>query len=56
MSDSRVDTMRATILLVEDEAEVREMVSRVLSREGFDMLTAGDAPQGHERIAQQVPD
>ncbi len=56
MSDNRINAMRATILLVEDEAEVREMVSRVLSREGFDMLTAGDAPEGHERIAQQVPD
>jgi two-component system phosphate regulon response regulator PhoB len=48
--------MQATILLVEDEAEVREMVSRVLSREGFDMLTAGDAPEGHQRISEQVPD
>jgi len=48
--------MQATILLVEDEAEVREMVSRVLSREGFDMLTAADAPEGHQRISERVPD
>ncbi|MDZ7747872.1 MAG: phosphate regulon transcriptional regulator PhoB [Halofilum sp. (in: g-proteobacteria)] len=48
--------MQATILLVEDEAEVREMVSRVLSREGFDMMTAADAPEGQQRISEQVPD
>lgn len=48
--------VRATILLVEDEAEVREMVSRVLAREGFDMLTAADATEGSRRIAERVPD
>lgn len=48
--------MRATILLVEDEAEVREMVSRVLAREGFDMITAADGSEGQQRIAEQVPD
>jgi len=48
--------MQATILLVEDEAEVREMVTRVLSREGFDMLSAADAPEGWRRIAERVPD
>lgn len=48
--------MQATILLVEDEPEVREMVSRVLSRDGFDMLTAADAAEGYQRISEQVPD
>jgi len=48
--------MQATILLVEDESEVREMVTRVLSREGFDMLSAADAPEGWRRIAERVPD
>ncbi|MDX1606207.1 MAG: response regulator, partial [Candidatus Competibacterales bacterium] len=48
--------MQATILLVEDEAEVREMVGRVLSREGFDMVTAADAPEGRLRISEKVPD
>lgn len=48
--------MQATILVVEDEPEVREMVSRVLSREGFDMLAAGDAAEGYRRIAERVPD
>jgi len=48
--------MQATILLVEDETEVREMVTRVLSREGFDMLSAADAPEGWRRIAERVPD
>ena len=48
--------MQATILLVEDEPEVREMVSRTLSREGFHMVTAVDAADGHQRISEQVPD
>lgn len=48
--------MQATILLVEDEAEVREMVSRVLAREGFEMLTAADAREGRLRLSEKVPD
>lgn len=48
--------MQATILLLEDEAEVREMVSRVLSREGFEMLTAADAAEARLRISEKVPD
>ena len=48
--------MQATILLVEDEPEIQDMVSRVLSREGFHLLTAGDAAEGYQRIAEQVPD
>lgn len=48
--------MRATILLVEDEPEVREMVSRFLSRDGFDMMTAADADEGYRRIAERVPE
>ena len=48
--------MQATILLVEDEAEVREMVNRTLAREGFDMVTAADAAEGQQRIAERVPD
>ncbi len=48
--------MQATILVVEDESEIREMISRVLSREGFEVFTAGDATEGHQRIAERVPD
>lgn len=48
--------MRATILFVEDEPEVREMVTRVFAREGFDMLTAADAAEARQRISEMVPD
>lgn len=48
--------MQATILLVEDEAEIRDMISRVLAREGFEVFTAADAAEGHRRIAERVPD
>jgi CheY-like chemotaxis protein len=43
-----------TVLLVEDEAGVRELVKRMLARYGYDVLSAGDATealaieQGHE--------
>jgi two-component system phosphate regulon response regulator PhoB len=48
--------MQATILLVEDEPEIQEMVSRVLAREGFDVQLAGDSSEAHQRLAEQVPD
>jgi two-component system phosphate regulon response regulator PhoB len=32
------------------------MVHRVLARDGFDMQTAADAAQGHQRIAERVPE
>ncbi len=48
--------MQASILLVEDEPEIQEMVSRVLAREGFDVQLAGDASEAHHRLAEQVPD
>lgn len=48
--------MQATILLVEDEPEIQEMISRVLAREGFDVQLAGDSHEAHQRLAEQVPD
>ncbi len=48
--------MQATILLVEDEPEIQDMISRVLAREGFDVQLAGDSNEAHQRLAEQVPD
>jgi nitrogen-specific signal transduction histidine kinase len=50
-ADDRTADVAARILLVEDEASVRDLVSRILAAAGHHVLAAGD---GHEalRIAQ----
>ncbi len=44
------------ILLVEDEAAIREMVIMALERAGFDVREAGDAQQAERRLADGLPD
>jgi len=39
---------RRRILVIDDEEGIRDMLSEVLSREGFDVLAAGDGKQGVE--------
>ncbi|MCG5514625.1 MULTISPECIES: phosphate regulon transcriptional regulator PhoB [unclassified Ectothiorhodospira] len=45
-----------TILVVEDEPAIREMVGFALTRAGFQMDEAGDAHEAHARLAERVPD
>jgi len=45
-----------TILVVEDEAAIREMLNFSLGRAGFDVFEAADARQAQDMINQQVPD
>lgn len=45
-----------TILVVEDEPAIREMVGFALTRAGFQMDEAGDAREAHARLAERVPD
>jgi two-component system phosphate regulon response regulator PhoB len=44
------------ILVVEDEAAIREMLNFSLSRAGFQVAEAADARQAQDAITQQVPD
>ncbi len=44
------------ILLVEDEAPIRDMVRFALSRAGMEMLDAGDVPQAEQILATRRPD
>jgi CheY-like chemotaxis protein len=46
----------ATILLVEDNALNRDMLSRRLVRRGYTILTAHDGVQGHAMACSQSPD
>jgi two-component system cell cycle response regulator DivK len=49
MSDVRV-------LYIEDNAENRLLVRRILEAEGYSVLEAGDGPSGLELAAQMQPD
>ncbi len=48
--------MGTQILLVEDEAPIREMIRFALTREGFDLLEAGDVRSARGHIADYQPE
>ncbi len=45
-----------TILIVDDEVAIREMISVALEMAGYKTLEAGDAPQAHALIVDRMPD
>ncbi|TQV64821.1 MAG: phosphate regulon transcriptional regulatory protein PhoB [Halothiobacillaceae bacterium] len=45
-----------TILIVEDEKPIREMVTFALGRAGYNLVEAGDITEAFECLARQVPD
>jgi two-component system phosphate regulon response regulator PhoB len=46
----------ATILIIEDEAAIREMVSYALRRAGFEAVEAGDADEALVQVTECNPD
>jgi DNA-binding response OmpR family regulator len=48
--------MPSTVLLIEDDARIRELLPRYLTREGLAVLTAADGAEGLARIAADAPD
>lgn len=48
--------MALTILIVEDEAAIREMTSFALARAGYQVLEAGDGKEAEALIADRFPD
>ena len=48
--------MGKDILIVEDEAPIREMVGFAISRAGFDLREAADAREAEVMIADRIPD
>ena len=44
------------ILVVEDEAGIREMIRFALQRESFEVIEAGDVPEGRVCVADGCPD
>jgi two-component system, OmpR family, phosphate regulon response regulator PhoB len=47
--------LKQTILLVEDEDAIREMIASALGRAGFDIIEAVDASQAEAALMAQVP-
>ena len=48
--------MPATILIVDDEREIRELLRYNLERQGYQVLTAQDGEEGLSRIFATHPD
>jgi CheY-like chemotaxis protein len=53
MTDAAVS--QATILVVDDEPAIREMLSIVLGEEGFHVVTAGDGIDALRVVAKESP-
>ena len=49
-------TMTARILIIEDEAPIREMVRFSLQRNGFEALEAADGREAQIQVVEQQPD
>jgi len=50
------DRVPASVLVVEDETDQRELIAGILRREGFDVRTAGSAEAALERIGEREPE
>ena len=53
---SRNITMSRTVLVVEDEAPIREMLKFVLEQSGFNIIEAEDFDIAQEKICEPYPD
>ena len=52
----RVTTMARTILVVDDNPKIVEVLSAYLTAEGFEVVTAADGPSALAAVARRVPD
>ena len=46
----------ATLLVIEDEAPLRANIARILSAEGYEVITAVDGNEGMQRVREKRPD
>src|SRR5690606_31423628 len=47
--------MAADILIIDDEADIRDLVAGILSDEGHETRTAGDADSALQAVAERLP-
>jgi CheY-like chemotaxis protein len=52
---ARASDGRATILVVDDDADARALATHVLSSEGYDVITAADGPEGLRLAREHHP-
>ncbi|HKL52717.1 MAG TPA: response regulator, partial [Wenzhouxiangellaceae bacterium] len=48
--------MEKTILVVEDDAAIRDMISFNLRRSGFEVIEAGDCQEARIQVTDRMPD
>src|SRR5208282_1751463 len=48
--------LRYRVLIVEDDADIRELIRYNLAQEGFTVEEAGDGAQALEKVKRRVPD
>jgi two-component system, NtrC family, nitrogen regulation response regulator NtrX len=51
-----IDVMKARILVIDDEAEIRRSVRMILEYEGYDVLEASNGPEGVALAEREAPD
>lgn len=49
-------TSTPTVLVVEDNPDLREVLGTILTHHGYCVVTAGDGREAVDRVAQQRPD
>lgn len=47
---------KKTVLVVDDEEDIRHLVSQILELEGYDVLRAEHGQDGLNRVAERMPD
>ena len=51
-----IESNRQRILIVDDEAPMRELLQDALSREGYELLIATDGKDALDQVLRQLPD
>ena len=47
---------KSRVLVADDEEEIRKILSRILEKEGFEVITASDGEQAMQKICSDIPD
>ena len=47
---------KSRVLVADDEEEIRNILSRILEKEGFEVITASDGEQAMQKICSDIPD